>query len=57
MEIQIRDATLEARIQQQMQVISSGDVEEVLLHLLETQEGQDRWLQLNDERINTEEGN
>ena len=51
MDIQIRDATLEARIQKQMQVTSSSNVEEVLLHLLETQEEQDRWLLDNREAI------
>lgn len=53
MDIQIRDATLEARIQKQMQATSSSNVEEVLLHLLETQEEQDRWLLDNREAINS----
>jgi hypothetical protein len=52
MEIQIRDAALEARIQKQMQATNSSNVEEVLLHLLETQEEQDRWLLDNREAIN-----
>lgn len=35
---------MEARIQKQLQATGSTTVEEVLLHLLETQEEQDRWL-------------
>jgi hypothetical protein len=49
---EIRDAALEARIQKQLQATDSGSVEEVLLHLLETQEEQDRWLLENREAIN-----
>ena len=44
MNIEIRDAALEARIQKQLQATGSRNVEEVLLRLLETQEEQDRWL-------------
>ncbi len=44
MNIEIRDADLEARIQKQLQATGSASVEEVLLRLLETQEEQDRWL-------------
>jgi hypothetical protein len=44
MNIEIRDAALEARIQKQLQATGSASVEEVLLRLLETQEEQDRWL-------------
>ena len=44
MNIEIRDAELEARIQKQLQATGSGSVEELLLHLLETQEEQDPWL-------------
>ena len=44
MNIEIRDAALEARIRKQMQATGSRNVEEVLLRLLETQEEQDRWL-------------
>src|SRR5260370_35376748 len=47
-----RDATLEARIQKQLQATGSTSVEEVLLRLLETQEEQDRWLLENREAIN-----
>jgi hypothetical protein len=51
MNIEIRDAALQARIQRQLQVTGSGSVEEVLLRLLETQEEQDRWL-LEDREAN-----
>src|SRR5271154_6862418 len=50
--IEIRDAALEARIQKQLQATGSGSVEEVLLRLLETQEEQDRWLLENREAVN-----
>jgi predicted transcriptional regulator len=53
MNIEIRDAALQARIQKQLEATGSGSVEEVLLRLLETQEEQDRWLQENKEAINT----
>ncbi|PYT68370.1 MAG: hypothetical protein DMG39_21360 [Acidobacteria bacterium] len=52
MSIEIRDAALEARIQKQLRATSSGSVEEVLLHLLDTQEEQDRWLLENHEAVN-----
>ena len=52
MNIEIRDAALEARIQKQLQATGSGSVEEVLHRLLETQEEQDRWLSENREVIN-----
>jgi hypothetical protein len=52
MNIEIRDAALEARIQKQLQATGSASVEEVLLRLLETQEEQDRWLSENREVIN-----
>ncbi len=51
MNIEIRDAELEARIQKQLQATGSGSVEELLLHLLETQEEQDRWLTENRDAI------
>jgi predicted transcriptional regulator len=51
MNIEIRDAALEARIQKQLQATGSASVEEVLLRLLETQEEQDRWLSENREAI------
>jgi hypothetical protein len=44
MTIEIRDASLEARIRKQLQATGSGSVEEVLLRLVDTQEEQDRWL-------------
>jgi hypothetical protein len=52
MNIEIRDAALEARIKKQLQATGSASVEEVLLRLLETQEEQDRWLAENRETIN-----
>ena len=51
MNIEIRDADLEARIKKQLQVTGSANVEEVLLRLLETQEEQDLWLLENREAI------
>ena len=53
MTIEIRDAALEARFQKQLKSTGSCSVEELLLHLLETQEEQDRWLSENREVINT----
>jgi hypothetical protein len=44
MQIEIRDAKLEERIQKQIQSTGSSSAEEVLLRLLETQEEQDRRL-------------
>jgi hypothetical protein len=52
MNIEIRNAALEARLQRQLQATGSCSVEEVLLRLLETQEEQDRWLLENRETIN-----
>src|SRR5580698_7374587 len=52
MNIEIRDAALQARIQRQLQASGSRSVEEVLLRLLETQEEQDRWLLENREANN-----
>ena len=52
MTIEIRDASLEARIRKQLQATGSSSVEEVLLRLLDTQEEQDRWLLENREEIN-----
>lgn len=52
MNIEIRDAALQARIQRQIQATGSSSVEEVLLRLLDTQEEQDRWLAENREEIN-----
>jgi hypothetical protein len=52
MNIEIRDAALEARIQKQIKATGSANAEEVLARLLETQEDQDRWLLENREAIN-----
>jgi len=52
MNIEIRDASLEARIRRQLQATGSANVAEVLLRLLETQEEQDRWLLENREANN-----
>ena len=50
--IEIHDAALEDRIQKQLQATGSGSLEELLVHLLETQEQQDRWLLENRDTIN-----
>ena len=52
MHIEIHDAALEARIQKQIRATGSASAEEALLHLLETQEEQDRWLIDNRDAIN-----
>jgi hypothetical protein len=52
MNIEIRDTALEARIQRQIQATGATSAEEALLHLLETQEEQDRWLLENKQAIN-----
>lgn len=49
MNIVIRDAEIEARIQRQLETTGSTSVEEVLSHLLETQEQQDLWVSENRE--------
>jgi hypothetical protein len=54
MTIEIRDAALEARLQKQLKSTGSRNVEELLLHLLEAQEEQDRWLSENREAINAQ---
>ena len=51
MNIEIRNGSLQARIQKQLEATGSASVEEVLLRLLETQEEQDRWLQENKDAI------
>jgi len=51
MNIEIRDEALAARIQRRLETTGSTSVQEVLLHLLETQEEQDRWL-LEDRKAN-----
>lgn len=50
--IEIREASLEARIRKLLQATESNSVEEVLLRLLDTQEEEDRWLLENREEIN-----
>lgn len=52
MNIQIRDSKLEAKIQKLLKSTGARSVEEVLLHLIETQEEQDRWLFESREAIN-----
>jgi hypothetical protein len=52
MNIEIRDAALEARIQKQLEASGSSSIEEVLTRLLETQEEHDRWLMENRSEIN-----
>jgi len=42
MSIEIHDASVEARINRQMQVMGTASVEEALLRLLDTQEEHDR---------------
>jgi len=56
MNIEIRDSTLRARIQKQLEATGSGTVEELLARLLETQEEQDRWLLENRDDINAKIG-
>ena len=51
MNIEIRNASLQARIRKQLEATGSASVEEVLLRLLETQEEQDRWLEENKDAI------
>ena len=53
MHIEIRDTSLEARIQKQMQATGAVSAEEALLRLFDTQEEQDRWLHENRDAINT----
>ena len=56
MNIEIRDSTLKARIQKQLEATGTGSMEELLAHLLETQEEQDRWLLENREDLNAKIG-
>jgi len=53
MNIEIHDQALEARIQRQLEATGSSSVEQLLLHLLETQEEFDRWLLESRETNNT----
>jgi hypothetical protein len=50
--IEIHDAALEARLQQQMQATGAASAEEALGRLLDTQQELDRWLLDNREFIN-----
>lgn len=52
MNIEIHDAALEARIQKLLRTTGSSSVAEVLLHMVETQEEQDRWLLENRAMVN-----
>ncbi len=52
MNIEIHNPALEARMRRQIQATGAASPEEALLHLLETQEEQDRWLMENRETIN-----
>lgn len=52
MNIEIHDPALEARLRRQIEATGCGSLQEVLLHLLETQEEQDRWLAENRSAIN-----
>jgi hypothetical protein len=52
MQIEIHDAALEARMRRQIQATGASTPEEALLHLLETQEEQDRWLLEGRETMN-----
>jgi len=56
MNIAIRDMALEARIKKQIQSTGAASAEEALLHLLETQEEQDRWLLENKNALNAKIG-
>jgi predicted transcriptional regulator len=52
MQIEIHDPALEARMRRQIQATGASTPAEALLHLLETQEEQDRWLLESRETIN-----
>jgi len=52
MNIEIHDPALEERVWRQIRAIGAASAEEALLHLLETQEEQDRWLLDDREAIN-----
>ena len=56
MNIEIRDANLEARLLKQIQRTGVSSIEEALLRLLETQEEQDRWLLENRDAVNAKIG-
>lgn len=52
MHIETRDTGVEARMRRQIQATGAANAEEALLHLLETEEEQDRWLVENRVGIN-----
>ncbi len=52
MNIEIHDTALEARFQRQIEATGAASAEEMLLHLLETQEEQDRWLLESRDEVN-----
>jgi hypothetical protein len=52
MQIEIHDSVLEARMRRQIQMTGAANAEEALLHLLQTQEEQDRWLLENRQAVN-----
>jgi hypothetical protein len=51
MNTEIHDTDREVRIQKQIQATGAANAEQALLHLLETQEEQDRWLLENKNAI------
>lgn len=51
--IEIHDTALEDRLRRRIQLTGATGPEEALLHLLETQEEQDRWLMESREAINS----
>jgi predicted transcriptional regulator len=53
MQIEIHDEAVEARMKRQIQSTGARTPEEALLHLLDTQEEQDRWLMENREMIDS----
>lgn len=52
MKIETHDPAIEERVHRQIRAIGAAGAEEALLHLLEPQEEQDRWLLDNREAIN-----
>ncbi len=54
MHIEIHDAEVEARIRRQIEATGARTPEEALLHLLDTQEEQDRWLLENRDAVNAQ---
>lgn len=52
MKIEIQDASVEARLQEQMRAMNVASAEEAILHLLESKEENDRWFQDNRPAVN-----